>query len=43
VEPTDPATLISVGLLFAGVAMLACWAPARRAVRVDPLEALRYE
>ena len=43
VEPTDPATLISVGLLFAGVALLACWAPARRAVKVDPLEALRYE
>jgi ABC-type antimicrobial peptide transport system permease subunit len=43
VEPTDPATLISVGLLFAGVALLACWVPARRAVKVDPLEALRYE
>ena len=43
VEPTDPGTLTAVGLLFAGVALLACWAPTRRAGRIDPLEALRYE
>jgi putative ABC transport system permease protein len=43
VEPTDPATLIVVGLLFASVALLACWAPTRRAGKVDPIEALRYE
>jgi putative ABC transport system permease protein len=43
VAPTDPITLIVVGLLFVGVALLACWAPARRAAKVDPLEALRYE
>jgi putative ABC transport system permease protein len=43
VEPTDPTTLIVVGLLFASVAMLACWAPTRRAAKVDPIEALRYE
>jgi putative ABC transport system permease protein len=43
VKPDDPVTLIVVGALFAGVAMLACWAPVRRAVQVDPLEALRYE
>jgi putative ABC transport system permease protein len=43
VEPTDPATLIGVGMLFASVALLACWAPTRRAARVDALEALRYE
>lgn len=43
VEPTDPATLTIVGALFAVVALLACWVPSRRAVRVDPAEALRYE
>ncbi|HEX2663298.1 MAG TPA: ABC transporter permease [Candidatus Acidoferrum sp.] len=43
VQPSDPATLIVVGALFVGVALLACWVPVRRAARVDPLEALRYE
>jgi putative ABC transport system permease protein len=43
VEPTDPSTLIGVGLLFAGVALLACWVPTRRAAKVNPLDALRYE
>ena len=43
VEPTDPATLLGVVLLFASVAVLACWVPTRRAAKVDPVEALRYE
>src|ERR1700733_14297542 len=43
VQPNDPMTLMVVGALFAGVALLACWAPVRRAAEVDPLEAIRYE
>jgi putative ABC transport system permease protein len=43
VQPSDPATFAVVGALFVGVGLLACWAPARRAGKVDPLEALRYE
>jgi putative ABC transport system permease protein len=43
VQPGDPTTLIVVGTLFVGVALLACWVPVRRAAKVDPLEALRYE
>jgi putative ABC transport system permease protein len=43
VEPTDPATLIGVAALFTFVALLACWEPTRRAAKVDPIEALRYE
>ena len=43
VEATDPATLVGVGLLFAAVALLACWAPGNRASKVDPIEALRCE
>jgi putative ABC transport system permease protein len=43
VQPSDPATLIVVGLLFVGVGLLACWVPAWRAEKVDPLEALRYD
>ena len=43
VQPSDPATFIAVGALFVGVGLLACWAPARRAGNVEPLEALRCE
>ena len=43
VEPTDPATLITMGSLFAAVALMACWIPARRAAEVDPVSALREE
>ncbi len=43
VQPSDPMTLIVVGVLFAAVALLACWMPVRRAAEVDPMEALRYE
>jgi len=43
VSPTDPATFACTSLLFIGVAMLACYIPARRAARIDPMEALRYE
>jgi predicted permease len=43
IEPHDPITMIGAAVLMVAVAALAAWIPARRAAKIDPMEALRYE
>jgi ABC-type antimicrobial peptide transport system permease subunit len=43
VNPNDPPTFIGVAVILAGTALLACWIPATRAARLDPMVALRHE
>jgi ABC-type antimicrobial peptide transport system permease subunit len=43
VQPSDPVTFTSMAILLSLVALTACWLPARRAAKIDPMEALRYE
>jgi len=43
IHPADPLTFAAVGFLLGSAVILACYIPARRAMRVDPLVTLRYE
>lgn len=43
VQPTDPFTFVAVAAMLTAAAVAACWLPVRRAQKVDPMVALRYE
>ena len=43
VSPADPLTFVAVGLMVIAIALLACWLPARRATKANPMVALRAE
>jgi putative ABC transport system permease protein len=43
VSATDPLTFALISALLAGVALLACWIPARRAAQMDPMTSLRFD
>jgi ABC-type antimicrobial peptide transport system permease subunit len=43
VSPTEPRVFIAVVLVLLAIALLACFLPARKAMRINPMEALRYE
>ena len=43
VSPADPLTFVAVAAFLTTAGLLACWLPARRAARLDPVQALRHE
>jgi len=43
ITPNDPATYLGVTVILATIGLVACWVPGRRAMRIDPMAALRYE